>query len=94
MESRVRGNDRALTTLQLDTPIPTTTELNGESTDHDGDRPTSAPPVCQRRSIVSDPRDFHVPQPAYSKEDLLRSGTGGYFGPGNAQLRVSLVAPP
>jgi 3-hydroxyacyl-[acyl-carrier protein] dehydratase/trans-2-decenoyl-[acyl-carrier protein] isomerase len=35
---------------------------------------------------VSDPRDFHVPQTAYSKADLLKSGQGGYFGPGNAQL--------
>jgi 3-hydroxyacyl-[acyl-carrier protein] dehydratase/trans-2-decenoyl-[acyl-carrier protein] isomerase len=35
---------------------------------------------------LSDPRDFHVPQASYSKEDLLKSGEGGYFGPGNAQL--------
>ncbi|WP_297514936.1 bifunctional 3-hydroxydecanoyl-ACP dehydratase/trans-2-decenoyl-ACP isomerase [uncultured Caulobacter sp.] len=32
------------------------------------------------------PHDVHVPQPAYSKADLLKSGLGGYFGPGNAQL--------
>lgn len=30
--------------------------------------------------------DFHTPQPSYSKSDLLASGRGGYFGPGNAQL--------
>jgi len=35
---------------------------------------------------MADPRDFHVPQPSYSKEDLLKSSEGGYFGPGNAQL--------
>ena len=35
---------------------------------------------------MSDPRDFHVPQSSYSKEDLIRSSDGGYFGPGNAQL--------
>jgi len=35
---------------------------------------------------LPDPRDFHTPQPSYSKEDLLRSSEGGYFGPGNAQL--------
>jgi len=33
-----------------------------------------------------DPHDFHEPQPSYTKQDLLRSGQGGYFGPGNAQL--------
>lgn len=33
-----------------------------------------------------DPRDFHAPQTAYSREDLLKSAAGGYFGPGNAQL--------
>ena len=35
---------------------------------------------------MADPREHHLPQEAYSKEDLLRSGRGGYFGPGNAQL--------
>ncbi|MGJ4951575.1 bifunctional 3-hydroxydecanoyl-ACP dehydratase/trans-2-decenoyl-ACP isomerase [Bradyrhizobium sp. HKCCYLS20291] len=35
---------------------------------------------------MANPRDFHVPQACYSKEDLLRSSEGGYFGPGNAQL--------
>ncbi len=35
---------------------------------------------------MADPRDFHTPQAAYSKDDLLKSGLGGYFGPGNAQL--------
>ncbi|MVT68159.1 bifunctional 3-hydroxydecanoyl-ACP dehydratase/trans-2-decenoyl-ACP isomerase [Bradyrhizobium pachyrhizi] len=32
------------------------------------------------------PHDFHAPQSSYSKQDLLRSSEGGYFGPGNAQL--------
>jgi 3-hydroxyacyl-[acyl-carrier protein] dehydratase/trans-2-decenoyl-[acyl-carrier protein] isomerase len=35
---------------------------------------------------MSDPRDFHTPQSSYTKEDLLKSSEGGYFGPGNAQL--------
>ena len=35
---------------------------------------------------MADPRDFHTPQPSYSKEDVLKSSEGGYFGPGNAQL--------
>jgi 3-hydroxyacyl-[acyl-carrier protein] dehydratase / trans-2-decenoyl-[acyl-carrier protein] isomerase len=35
---------------------------------------------------LSDPRDFHTPQSSYTKDDLLKSGEGGYFGPGNAQL--------
>jgi 3-hydroxyacyl-[acyl-carrier protein] dehydratase/trans-2-decenoyl-[acyl-carrier protein] isomerase len=35
---------------------------------------------------LPDPRDFHSPQSSYTKEDLLKSGEGGYFGPGNAQL--------
>ncbi|MGY3453870.1 bifunctional 3-hydroxydecanoyl-ACP dehydratase/trans-2-decenoyl-ACP isomerase [Bradyrhizobium sp. USDA 4353] len=35
---------------------------------------------------MPDPRDFHVPQSSYTREDLLRSSEGGYFGPGNAQL--------
>lgn len=32
------------------------------------------------------PNAFHTPQSSYSKEDLLQSGQGGYFGQGNAQL--------
>ena len=32
------------------------------------------------------PHDFHTPQSSYSRADLLQSGQGGYFGPGNAQL--------
>jgi len=32
------------------------------------------------------PRDFRTPQPSYSKEELLKSSEGGYFGAGNAQL--------
>jgi 3-hydroxyacyl-[acyl-carrier protein] dehydratase / trans-2-decenoyl-[acyl-carrier protein] isomerase len=39
-----------------------------------------------QESALNNPRDFHVPQSSYSKEDLLKSGEGGYFGPGNAQL--------
>ncbi len=35
---------------------------------------------------LSDPRDFHTPQSSYTKEDLLRSSDGGYFGTGKAQL--------
>ena len=35
---------------------------------------------------MANPRDFHTPQSSYSKDDLLASGRGGYFGPGNAQL--------
>ncbi len=35
---------------------------------------------------MSNPRDFHTPQSSYTKEDLLKSSEGGYFGPGNAQL--------
>lgn len=35
---------------------------------------------------MPNPHDFHVPQSSYTKDDLLRSGDGGYFGPGNAQL--------
>jgi len=35
---------------------------------------------------LSSPHDFHTPQSSYSREDLLQSSEGGYFGPGNAQL--------
>ena len=35
---------------------------------------------------MPNPHDFHAPQSSYSKEDLLKSSEGGYFGPGNAQL--------
>jgi 3-hydroxyacyl-[acyl-carrier protein] dehydratase/trans-2-decenoyl-[acyl-carrier protein] isomerase len=35
---------------------------------------------------LPNPHDFHTPQSSYTKEDLLRSSEGGYFGPGNAQL--------
>jgi 3-hydroxyacyl-[acyl-carrier protein] dehydratase / trans-2-decenoyl-[acyl-carrier protein] isomerase len=35
---------------------------------------------------LPNPHDFHTPQSSYSKDDLLRSSEGGYFGPGNAQL--------
>lgn len=32
------------------------------------------------------PADYHCPRPTYSRQDLLKSSAGGYFGPGNAQL--------
>ncbi len=35
---------------------------------------------------MANPRDFHTPKDHYAKADLLQSGLGGYFGPGNAQL--------
>jgi len=35
---------------------------------------------------LSNPHSFHAPQSSYSKDDLLKSGEGDYFGPGNAQL--------
>jgi 3-hydroxyacyl-[acyl-carrier protein] dehydratase / trans-2-decenoyl-[acyl-carrier protein] isomerase len=35
---------------------------------------------------LSNPHDFHTPQSFYTKEDLLKSSQGGYFGPGNARL--------
>ena len=35
---------------------------------------------------MTNPRDYHAPQSSYTKEDLLKSSEGGYFGPGNAQL--------
>jgi 3-hydroxyacyl-[acyl-carrier protein] dehydratase/trans-2-decenoyl-[acyl-carrier protein] isomerase len=35
---------------------------------------------------VANPHEFHTPKSNYTKEDLLQSGRGGYFGPGNAQL--------
>ena len=35
---------------------------------------------------MANPHDFHEPKASYSKADLILSGRGGYFGPGNAQL--------
>jgi 3-hydroxyacyl-[acyl-carrier protein] dehydratase/trans-2-decenoyl-[acyl-carrier protein] isomerase len=35
---------------------------------------------------LADPYAFHSPQSPYTKEELLESSKGGYFGPGNAQL--------
>ena len=35
---------------------------------------------------MASPQDFHSPKSSYTRGDLLRSGLGGYFGPGNAQL--------
>lgn len=37
---------------------------------------------------MSGPHDYHTPQSSYSKEDLLKSGRGELFGPGNAQLPI------
>jgi 3-hydroxyacyl-[acyl-carrier protein] dehydratase / trans-2-decenoyl-[acyl-carrier protein] isomerase len=37
-------------------------------------------------SPLSDPHAFHTPQSSYTKEELLKSSKGGYFGSGNAQL--------
>src|SRR6478609_3738087 len=47
---------------------------------------SSQPSIVRGDMAMSDPRDFHTPQPSYTKEDLLKSSDGGYFGPGNAQL--------
>jgi len=35
---------------------------------------------------VANPHEFHTPQPSYTKDDLILSSEGGYFGAGNAQL--------
>ena len=35
---------------------------------------------------MADPHEFHTPQTSYTKDDLIASSQGGYFGPGNAQL--------
>ena len=35
---------------------------------------------------MTDPHEVHAPKSSYTKEDLLASSRGGYFGPGNAQL--------
>jgi len=35
---------------------------------------------------LSGPHDHHTPQSSYTKEELLVSGQGKLFGPGNAQL--------
>jgi 3-hydroxyacyl-[acyl-carrier protein] dehydratase / trans-2-decenoyl-[acyl-carrier protein] isomerase len=39
-----------------------------------------------RTFILPNPHDFHAPLSSYTKEQLLKSSEGGYFGPGNAQL--------
>jgi 3-hydroxyacyl-[acyl-carrier protein] dehydratase/trans-2-decenoyl-[acyl-carrier protein] isomerase len=36
--------------------------------------------------VLPNPHDFHTPQSSYTRDDLLKSSEGGYFGPGNAQL--------
>lgn len=36
--------------------------------------------------MAQSPHVHHVPQPSYSFDDLIRSGRGELFGPGNAQL--------
>lgn len=35
---------------------------------------------------MASPHEFHQPKQSYSRDDLLLSAQGGYFGPGNAQL--------
>lgn len=37
---------------------------------------------------MASPHEYHTPQSSYSKEDLLKSGRGELFGPGNAQLPI------
>jgi len=51
-------------------------------------RPTFGPPSAhrQRPVVLPNPHDFHTPQSSYTKQDLLKSSEGGYFGSGNAQL--------
>jgi 3-hydroxyacyl-[acyl-carrier protein] dehydratase/trans-2-decenoyl-[acyl-carrier protein] isomerase len=43
-------------------------------------------PSQQGEGALADPRAFHTPQSSYTRDELLRSSEGGYFGPGNAQL--------
>jgi len=35
---------------------------------------------------LTGPHDFHTPQSSYTRDELIKSSQGGYFGPGNAQL--------
>lgn len=35
---------------------------------------------------MADPHEFHQPKPSYTRDELILSSRGGYFGPGNAQL--------
>jgi 3-hydroxyacyl-[acyl-carrier protein] dehydratase/trans-2-decenoyl-[acyl-carrier protein] isomerase len=44
------------------------------------------PQLTKGFTVLPNPHDFHTPQSSYSKDDLLKSSEGGYFGPGNAQL--------
>src|SRR5437868_12490707 len=50
------------------------------------DAEIASPPATKGAAPLPNPHDFHTPQPSYSKQDLLKSSEGGYFGPGNAQL--------
>src|SRR5439155_280512 len=43
-------------------------------------------PPTPKEFVLPNPRDFHAPKSSYTREDLLKSSQGGYFGPGNAQL--------
>lgn len=46
-----------------------------------------APDVTDEgRLAMQGPHDFHTPKSSYTQEDLIQSGLGNYFGPGNAQL--------
>src|SRR5260370_4585346 len=44
------------------------------------------PHIAKGHVVLPDPHDSHAPQSSYTKEDLLKSSEGDYFGPGNAQL--------
>lgn len=46
----------------------------------------SLKPSKDHRRKMADPRAFHDPKSSYTKDDLILSSRGGYFGPGNAQL--------
>jgi hypothetical protein len=59
--------------------------MRRQANPHQPSRPHKGP-APNVRGDMADPRDFHTPQPSYTKEDLLTSSEGGYFGPGNAQL--------
>src|ERR1700751_2284167 len=49
--------------------------------------PTLSTPTSRQGFLVlPNPHDFHKPQSYYTREELLKSSEGGYFGPGNAQL--------
>lgn len=63
-------------------PLRFEVETSGAGTVSTG---TFAAQVWRNRKLAN-PHDFHIPKSNYTREDLLQSGVGGYFGPGNAQL--------